>query len=116
VLAAQKTNEQEQRVRLSFASRRIIEKGIIVEQVSAMTEKELYKHIVVDKDILAGKPVIRGTRLAVEFIVGLLAKGATTEDILMEYPGLTREDIRACLLFAAKTLEDTEFTPFAASE
>jgi uncharacterized protein (DUF433 family) len=34
----------------------------------------------------------------------------------MEYPGLTREDIRACLLFAAKTLEDTEFTPFAASE
>jgi len=78
-----------------------------------MTEKEMHKHIVVDHDILVGKPVIRGTRLAVEFILGLLAKGATSDDILNDYEGLTKEDIQACLLFATRTLEDIEFTPLA---
>lgn len=55
------------------------------------------EHITLDPNILVGKPVIKGTRLAVEFIVELLAQGWTEENILHNYPGLTTEDIRACL-------------------
>ena len=55
------------------------------------------ERITVDPTILAGKPVIRGTRLAVEFILELLAAGQSESDILENYPGLTREDILACL-------------------
>jgi uncharacterized protein (DUF433 family) len=55
------------------------------------------ERIVVDPDILVGKPVVRGTRLAVEFIIGLLGQGWCEADILRNYPGLTSEDIRACL-------------------
>lgn len=55
------------------------------------------ERIVVDPEILAGKPVIRGTRLAVEFVLELLAAGQSESEILGEYPGLTREDILACL-------------------
>ena len=58
------------------------------------------ERIVVDPEILAGKPVIRRTRLAVEFILGLLAAGQSENDILTNYPGLTRDDILACLSFA----------------
>lgn len=47
-----------------------------------------------------GKPVIKGTRLAVEFIVELLAEGWSDEEILRNYPGITKEDIRACLAYA----------------
>jgi uncharacterized protein (DUF433 family) len=61
----------------------------------------LSERIVVDPEVLAGKPVIRGTRLAVEFILGLLAAGQSEEDLLTNYPGLTREDILACLSYAS---------------
>jgi uncharacterized protein (DUF433 family) len=57
--------------------------------------------IVVDPDVLAGKPVIRGTRLAVEFILDLLAAGQPEENILSNYPGLTHDDILACLAHAS---------------
>lgn len=57
--------------------------------------------IVVDPKILAGKPVIRGSRLAVEFILELLAAGQSESEILSDYPGLTREDILACLSYAS---------------
>lgn len=60
---------------------------------------------------MVGKPVIKGTRLTVEFILNLLAHGATAAEILDEYDGLTPEDIRACLLFAGKSLSRTEFMP-----
>ena len=63
---------------------------------------------------MVGKPVIRGTRLTVEHMVGLLAHGMTIEDILAEYEGLQREDIHACLLFATKSMQDTTFMPLAA--
>ena len=53
--------------------------------------------IVIDPNILSGKPVIRGTRLAVEFMVGLLAQGWSVEQVLDNYPELTREDVQACL-------------------
>jgi uncharacterized protein (DUF433 family) len=56
--------------------------------------------IAFDPEILAGKPVIRGTRLAVELILELLAAGESENDILASYPGLTRDDIRACLEYA----------------
>ena len=58
----------------------------------------LSERVVVDPEILAGKPVIRGTRLAVEFNLELLAAGQSENEVLTQYPGLTREDILACLL------------------
>jgi len=59
------------------------------------------ERIVVDPEILAGKPVIRGTRLAVEFILDLLVAGQSESEILANYPGLSREDILACLSYAS---------------
>ena len=69
-----------------------------------MDDVELLGRIAVDRRVMVGKPVIRGTRLTVEHIVGLLAHGMTIEEILAEYQGLEREDVQACLLFAAKSL------------
>ncbi len=57
-------------------------------------------HIIVDPKILVGKPVIKGTRLAVEFIVDLLAQGWVESEILRNYPVITHEDITACLKYA----------------
>ena len=79
-----------------------------------MTDQDLLNRIVVNPQVMAGKPVIKGTRLTVEFILNLLAHGATVEDVLAEYDGLTQEDIQACLLFATRSLEDTSFVPLAA--
>ena len=76
-----------------------------------MTDDELLQRIVVDPEIVVGKAAIRGTRLTVEFILNLLAHGATESDILQEYEGLTTDDIRACLVFAAKSLQAAEFMP-----
>lgn len=61
------------------------------------------ERITVDPEVLMGKPVIRGTRLAVEFIIDLLSQGWSEEDILRNYPGVTVEDIRACLRYAQST-------------
>lgn len=63
---------------------------------------------------MAGKPVIGGTRLSVDFILNLLAHGSTVPEIVEEYEGITSEDVRACLLFAAKSLADTQFMPLRA--
>ena len=76
-----------------------------------MSDKELLGRIAIDPRVMVGKPVIRGTRLTVEFILGLLGHGATAAEILDEYEGLTQEDIQACLLFAGKVLEDASFAP-----
>jgi len=62
------------------------------------------ERIVLDPTILVGKPVIKGTRLAVEFIIELLAQGWSEPEILRNYPGLTREDIQACLSYASSVL------------
>jgi uncharacterized protein (DUF433 family) len=56
--------------------------------------------ITLDPDVLAGKPVVRGTRLSVEFIIGLMADGWSETDILRNYPTLAHEDISACLGYA----------------
>ena len=58
------------------------------------------ERIVVDPLVMVGKPVVKGTRLTVEFIIDLLAQGWSEAEILRNYPGLTVQDIRACLAFA----------------
>jgi uncharacterized protein (DUF433 family) len=78
-----------------------------------MKDSELLSRITLGPEVMVGKPVIKGTRLTVEYILGLLAHGATTAEILEEYQGLAAEDIQACLLFASKSLRDTEFMPLA---
>jgi uncharacterized protein (DUF433 family) len=80
-----------------------------------MTDEQLLERIVINPKIMVGKPIIRGTRLTVEFILNLLAHGSTIQDIINEYRGLTSEDIQACLLFAGKSLESSSFVPLAAS-
>lgn len=63
-----------------------------------------HTRIIINPEILVGKPVIKGTRLAVEFIIDLLAQGWSTDEILRNYPGLTLEDIQACLSYASAAL------------
>ena len=74
---------------------------------------ELLSRIAVDPEVMVGKPVIKGTRLTVEHMVGLLAHGMTADEVIDEF-GIQREDLQACLLFAAKSLEDITFMPLAA--
>lgn len=76
-----------------------------------MKEQQLLERITVNPKVMVGKPVIKGTRLTVEYILNLLAHGATVAEILEEYKGITTEDIQACLLFATKSLENTAFMP-----
>ena len=78
-----------------------------------MTDQQLLERIILDPKIMVGKPVIKGTRLTVEFILNLLAHGASATEIIEEYDGLAEEDIRACLLFAKNSLEHTAFMPLA---
>ena len=63
------------------------------------------ERIEINPQVLVGKPVIRGTRLAVEFIVGLLADGWTEKQIIDNDPGVSHEDIAACLRYATETLK-----------
>lgn len=78
-----------------------------------MKEQQLLERITLNPKVMVGKPVIKGTRLTVEYILNLLAHGAAAPEILQEYKGLTQEDIQACLLFATKSLESTAFMPLA---
>ena len=79
-----------------------------------MTDQKLLERISMNPNVVTGKPVIRGTRLTVEYILNLLAHGQEAEEIVSEYNGLTVDDVRACILFASKTLENTLFMPLAA--
>jgi uncharacterized protein (DUF433 family) len=72
------------------------------------------ERIVVDPEVLAGKPVVRGTRLAVEFILELLAAGQRDDEIMASYPGLTREDILACLSYASYLAHEYKAYPIPA--
>jgi len=76
-----------------------------------MERDQLFERIVLNPKIMVGKPVIRGTRLTVQYILNLLAHGETVDEILQEYKGLTKEDILACLFYASETLENTTFMP-----
>lgn len=76
-----------------------------------MTDQELLNRVTTNPKVMVGKPVIKGTRLTVEYILNLLAHGATVAEILEEYEGLVEADIRACLLFASRSLESASFMP-----
>ncbi|MCP4420971.1 MAG: DUF433 domain-containing protein [Chloroflexi bacterium] len=78
-----------------------------------MTDKHLLQRITTDPNVMVGKPIIKGTRLTVDYILNLLAHGATYDEILAEYNGLTLNDIQACLLFATKSLQNTSFMPLS---
>jgi uncharacterized protein (DUF433 family) len=73
-----------------------------------------HPRITLAPDVLAGKPVVRGTRLSVEFIIGLLADGWAEADILENYPGLGHDDIIACLAYARDALSSETVFPSAA--
>jgi uncharacterized protein (DUF433 family) len=75
-----------------------------------------HDRITINPEILTGKPVVKGTRLAVEFIIDLLAQGWTEEEILRNYPGLTSEDIRACLIYASNILKAERVYPLTPAE
>jgi uncharacterized protein (DUF433 family) len=79
-----------------------------------MVNEQLLERVTVNPKVMVGKPVIRGTRLTVEYILNLLAHGASIAEILEEYDGLTHQDIQACFLFASRSLENTTFMPLAA--
>ena len=76
-----------------------------------MTDQQLLERITLNPQVMVGKPVIKGTRLTVEYILNLLAHGATAEEIIREYTGLSLLDIQACILFATKSLESSVFMP-----
>ena len=67
-----------------------------------MTRDELLKRIWIDPARCFGKPCIRGTRIWVSLILDLLASGSTVEEILADYPGLTREDVQACIAYGSE--------------
>ena len=70
--------------------------------------KEVMDRIVIDPEVLAGKPVIKGTRIPVYLIIELLGNGVTEKEVLWEYPTLKKEDIKAALLYASKCIENEE--------
>jgi uncharacterized protein (DUF433 family) len=80
-----------------------------------MATLDLLQRITASPDIFSGKPIIRGMRISVEFVLSLLAQGEMVEDILADYPGLEREDIFACLAYAQaviahESLDTTEIS------
>ena len=77
-----------------------------------MDENELLQRITVNPKIFGGKPIIRGRRLAVEHILGMLAAGDTIETILEGYPWLEPEDVQACLVYARKIVSHERFELF----
>ena len=72
-----------------------------------------HARISLSPDVLAGKPVIQGTRIAVEFVIGLLADGWSERDILKNYPNVSHDDVIACLAYARDTLISEKVYPSA---
>jgi len=69
------------------------------------------ERIVIEPNVLVGKPVIKGTRLSVEFVINLMAQGWSEGEILTNYPGLTQMDIQACLSYASAVLQAENVYP-----
>lgn len=74
-------------------------------------ENELLKRITYNPKIFGGKPIIRGRRIAVEHVLGMLGAGDTIEDLLDGYPFLEREDILACLIYARRVVGNERIEP-----
>ncbi len=92
-------------------NRRTMEQLKVAREIKSMT---LSARINVDPKVLLGKPVVRGTRLSVDFLLELMAEGWSTADILDQYPGLTEPDLRACLDYAVTILRAERVYPAAA--
>ncbi len=69
--------------------------------------------IVTDPAVLVGKAVVKGTRLSVDFLLDLLAQGWPDSEVLRNYPGLTREDLLACLAYASERVREEKVYPFS---
>lgn len=80
-----------------------------------MSENDLLTRITFHPQIFGGKPIIRGRRLAVEHVLGMLAAGDTTETLLNAYPWLEADDVRACLLYARKVVGQERIEPLILS-
>ena len=76
-----------------------------------MDETRLLERITVNPQVFGGKPILRGRRLAVEHVLGMLAAGDTAEGLLKAYPWLEREDIQACLIFARRVTANERIEP-----
>jgi uncharacterized protein (DUF433 family) len=76
-----------------------------------MDEKALLDRITVNPQIFGGKPIVRGRRLAVEHVLGMLAAGSTAEELLQGYPWLEQDDIRACLTYARRVVGHERIEP-----
>lgn len=107
----------------SWRSRRLLRKrtkAAILNQSlrrgQRMNETELLKRITVNPGIFGGKPIVRGRRLAVEHVLGMLAAGDSADDLLRAYPWLEREDVLACLAYARRIVGRERVEPFAVDE
>lgn len=69
-----------------------------------MRDRDLLDRITANPEIFGGKPIIRGRRMAVEHVLGMMGAGSSVEELLEHYPWMEREDIQACLLFAARVV------------
>lgn len=76
-----------------------------------MSENDLLNRITFNPDIFNGKPIIRGRRLAVEHVLGMLAAGDTVETLVAAYPWLEADDVRACLLYASRLVAQERIEP-----
>ncbi len=76
-----------------------------------MSGNDLLNRITFNPDIFNGKPIIRGRRLAVEHVLGMLAAGDTVETLVAAYPWLEADDVRACLLFASRVVAQERIEP-----
>jgi uncharacterized protein (DUF433 family) len=79
------------------------------------TEAWLLERIAADPKVMGGKPVVKGTRITVEQVLKMLAQGLTNEEILKDYPHLSKDDIAAVLLYAAKVAGEEEIYPVSIS-
>ncbi len=81
-----------------------------------MREEELLKRITFNPLIFSGKPIIRGMRIAVEHILGMLAAGSSIDELLEGYPFLEKEDIQACLIYAHRMVAHERIEPALLNE
>jgi uncharacterized protein (DUF433 family) len=87
--------------------------NVSLEKRSGQSTMIEHSRITLAPEVLAGKPVVRGTRLSVEFVIGLLADRWSEADIVGNYPGVTHDDIIACLAYARDTLSSERVFPSA---
>lgn len=96
----------------AYASKHKAEQqSFLPELPSLMDELKLLERITINPKIFGGKPIIRGRRLAVEHVLGMLAAGDTVETLLEAYPWLEREDVQACLVYARRLVAHERVEP-----